>query len=700
MEKEEVNGTTEEKAKPVAPPVPVRKAYLEALCGKTKLPAVGFDLRCGDGILCDLKGDKTSGFLVQKEDFASFNAADWEAASSPPYTPVPAYRESDSVDNEPSEEDKSVKVDSVAEVRDTDVKEERKSWVNEVADQAHIDVIVEEAPKAGIFPFEVQDVELPRDIAARLVPLYNVEADYKMDFTVERVPELTRTPLDKASLGYLFGTFEGLAQEQTEQRDPTSPTEPAASMPEVPVMEMPSGPQMEPETVETVEATTAVPHTDDSEGVRIQSHTLPLVELPTAATSDAPQQMSLDSFSKPADFRLDAGTQVLEMERPQPKEQTTFIAPAPKEEPASLNLMDAMRSEKPFAASMPIQDKPHQLQPLESASNIAKAYESRTENKKSEPLTSFVQSETRQPPHRQPTSITETKPVLDTEPSYGITSGPTPTLTSYQPPRHQPPHKLQDKSGPPVGVTGHPPNPKYGGHLAGAMVPAGQNAVHVPVSLNANSSGNPSLPLITQVPFLNPGMMPNAMAFPPATPYYPQFMQYHQHQMYHGMYAGAYSGFGAPFNHESVGHPAHGNPVGTRPPHSLPRPRSVCVGVVPPNQGNQQFPVSFPNAVYPLGNTVYDSNNPSSFSNNKEKDTVFLNQPQLPHAGFPGGPQPVVPRNEGVFYAVPGQAFSQGFRNQFHQPPGFAGQFPGGQFVTPPHTYHPPGQQGGNIRFH
>lgn len=77
---------------------------------------------------------------------------------------------------------------------------------------------------------------------------------------------------------------------------------------------------------------------------------------------------------------------------------------------------------------------------------------------------------------------------------------------------------------------------------------------------------------------------------------------------------------------------------------------------------------------------------------------MFLNQQQLPIAGFPG-PPPHVARNDPSMFYVPNQTFTQGFRNQFHQPPGFAGQFHGGGFVAPAHTFHPPGQQGSNFRF-
>jgi len=119
---------------------------------------------------------------------------------------------------------------------------------------------------------------------------------------------------------------------------------------------------------------------------------------------------------------------------------------------------------------------------------------------------------------------------------------------------------------------------------------------------------------------------------------------------------------------------------------------------VPGNQGNQQFPVSFPSTLYTLGNS-YENGSQNSFGSNKEKESVFLN-PQLPHGTF--GPLPQPPRNDGnLFYGVHGQGFSQGgIRTQFHQPPGFAGQFPGGGFVPPPHTYHPTGQQGSNFRLH
>ena len=645
----------------------------------------------------------------------------WETASPPPDTPVAAFHEEEEATMPDQvvvsdEEKKLVQVDSTADVEGVQVKENVASWAEEVKDDKTGDTPAEDIPSAHIFPIAMQDIRFTREDTRPLEPS-SLPIPFRMDAAFTPSLNVEDSPLDMSTIAYLFGTFEGLRKSQPDAETQTEPEEIVERPLEdtLPLQPTSSGTPPEPEVTEQPESPSLQTEEGTNEGRSpLQRPSVDLLPATVDAASPSPQT------EPAADFRLDAETQALDVEVPQPPaEQPSFIAtsnPAVKEETSTsvhshLVTTDAPRSDKPFVNAITSQTKPsQQLTTLEDPPEFVKPYGEGfgvpVENPKTEEIGNFEES---RPPHRPSPNLPESKPVLETDSSFGISSGPAPTLPSYQPQRHPPPHKLQEKSVPSVGagVTGHPPNTKYNPHASGGGVPPpgpNQNpAIHVPSSLNPTNSGNSSVPMMQQAPFLNPGMMPNpAIPFPTGTPYYPQFMQY-QHQMYHGLYAGTYGGFGAPFNHESVGHPAHASPVGeSSKKQDHVRSAGVWYLGVPPNQGNQPFTVSFPTSVCPLGNTVYDTANPSSFVNNKEKD-VFLNQQQqqLSHAGFPGGPQPVVPRNDGgMFYGVPGQAFSQGFRNQFHQPPGF-GQFPGAGFVAPPHTYHPPGQQGTpNFRLH
>ena len=638
------------------------------------------------------------------------------------------------------------KVDSVANVKDEDVKEEVKSWPDEVERSEEEDPEpevppVQAAPTEDVFPFPMKDIRFTRPDSTPVMPC-QMPMPMKIESSFEKMPNLDEVQLDMSTIEYLFGTFAGLVVAQPAQPEPQAPIQHIVPVPvpeQMPIHEETGSSLMEetdlPERLESTslktEPTSTPPVDVESRLQSLPRNSVGFLSAPVEPTPPPPQ-LTVDNFAptKSADYRLDvAAAPTLDVPLPPPVEEKSIMTSSKvpvEEEPVKVTRphllgTEPSRSDKPFSSAVAsLQDKPQPIPSLDEPSDFAKAsYQdsfvpaSAVENPKKEELSSFDIVETRPapPPHRPP-PVTATKPpAMEPVPSFGMASGPAPSLPipTYQPQRHAAQtHKLPDKPVPTQvgsGVASHQQASKYNAHPTAGGITPGQNpnaAVHVPTSLNANnSSGNQSMPLVPQVPFISPGMMPNpGIPFHTANPYYPHLMQY-QHQMYHGMYAaGTYGGFGAPFNHESVGHPAHASPVGKPLPtpgfHEMMPPPGV-----PPNQGNQHFPANFPNSLYPLGTTVYDTNNPSSFSTNKEKDNVFLNQQQLPHAGFPGGPQ-AVPRNEaGIFYSLHGQPpFSQGFRSQFHQPPGFNGQFPGGGFVAPPHTYHPTGQGNNLSRFH
>eukprot|EP00210_Caulerpa_lentillifera_P001775 g1705.t1 len=703
--KDDTTVTENHKDKKPPAPVPMKKAYLEALCRRPKLQSVPTPTKVENGA-----------------------ESGWEEASPPPESVLHPVLEASLLSEEvviPTEE-------SVPSVEDDNTESVELNPGCDNFDNS--------------FPIPMQDIRFTREDTTP-IGSYSLPIPIRLDLKSSIIPVLNADPLDMSDIQYLFGTFSGLVKTTAELDEVSNEDQPEPSTTVLDEEDPPSAPVVQveeqdspvddegtrTEAQELAESLTAIsgglrPAQQDLD-TRIQTpvsveflsstsepqinpSTLPLEVI-------TPYNTNTSTTTSPAvEYRVEVGggsTQVLDVEvtSPSSHEKTGpgFLTNEVQNSPVVVH-------EEQITTSSSNQEKanlPASVQVLEEPDYAAKNFRATTELKSmdlslAEDLTTnptnYFDTSTTDTRHKTQ-SIVESKVVMETEPSssYTISSGPTPTLPNYQPQsRHQPPpsHKIPEKSVQSVGggstgvTTGHQ-NPKYSSHQGG---PGGNNPVpsgggggggtpsHVPGTLTPNnnsSGGNPSLPMMPQLPFVNPGIMPNpGMPFPPGHPYYPQYMQY-QHQMYHGMYAGTYGGFGAPFNHDSVAHPAHVNPPG-----------------VPPNQGNQQFPVSFPNALYTLGgNTVYDvtGNNPNSFTNTKEKESVFLAQQQQLQHGFPGGHQPV-PRNDGsLFYGVPSQAaFTQGIRTQYHQPPGFAGQFPGGGVVAPPPNYHPPGQQGNNFR--
>mgnify|MGYP007065342368 CR=1 FL=1 len=97
-----------------------------------------------------------------------------------------AFRVPEMTEEAPSEEDKSIKVDSVAELRNLDEKEGLKSCSDEAEEQG---ASLEEPSKADAFPIEMQDIRFTREHPTPIVPL-PLAATLKLDCTVEQVPDL------------------------------------------------------------------------------------------------------------------------------------------------------------------------------------------------------------------------------------------------------------------------------------------------------------------------------------------------------------------------------------------------------------------------------------------------------------------------------------------------------------------------------
>ncbi|GMH32839.1 hypothetical protein BSKO_00673 [Bryopsis sp. KO-2023] len=282
------------------------------------------------------------------------------------------------------------------------------------------------------------------------------------------------------------------------------------------------------------------------------------------------------------------------------------------------------------------------------------------------------------------------------------TPNPSPSIPPYH--RQDPPKQDQGPA-----HSAHAQQARLVGQVsAGAQTDAnaaalGNQAAQAAATAATPSSGAPSgVAMAPPVPFGNP-MLPNpGIPFPPHY-YHTQYMQAHQYgaMAYHGMYPGTYSYNGA-FSHgaESTGFPAPHVPPGATPQKYLPYNNPPGVGATSVNQGYaQNYPANA--GIYALGgNTGYEASGgmTGGYAYAKEKDN--LPQPGQQHSGYGPGIGQQVPRND--LYYVQGQAYNgQGFRNQGYHHQGYGGQFGGGAYAGPPHTFHNVNaQQNGFGRMH
>jgi len=202
---------------------------------------------------------------------------------------------------------------------------------------------------------------------------------------------------------------------------------------------------------------------------------------------------------------------------------------------------------------------------------------------------------------------------------------------------------------------------------------------------------NPHMP---QFPLANPAMIPNPAAMPYGPQYYPQ---YYPAQFHAGMYGGGYP-YGGGFSHstESTAYPAGHVPPGGWAPKNMAQSYTPSVGGNAVNQGYQGNYAGAGMYAH-LGNPGYEMNNTSGgYGGTKDKETPYL-QPAVQH-GYQGVSSNQLPRSDMAYYhQVPGQGYSQGFRNQH----GFNYQYGGGGgYGGHPHTFNGVGVQGGTYGRH